>query len=155
MPKLTEAQKAQNKARQKERQTAYTARYQEYHTAKEAAMAQFDVAHADLRLAAESANAACDEALADCDREERAIRTQIAELEAKLKSLRGTHHLEEKAAHRRQATSAYYAARRQAEADIEAAYPDMAGTYGAAEWEGKLNKLGLAITLKGPIAKKA
>lgn len=135
MTKLTEAQKQENKEARRLRDQAFKLRRAAYETARQKAKDELEASSLNAeRLQANSAlNVAQDEAAA----EEARIRAEIAKLQAQLANVRIERGIEALNNARVTTNDAYYRARRQAENAVDAAYPDVANVYSAAEWEGK------------------
>lgn len=140
MPRLTEEQKLANKAAAAARDKAYKARRAEYEAALAAAISAEVIR--ELEAAQEQAYAQREAALAarmaigqalseDIERLELAARARVEEL--------GIEALSQTA---RAANSALHKAKAEVEAQVKAAYPDIAGVFSALEWEARVAKNG-------------
>lgn len=135
MAKLTEKQKAANKVARRARDQAFKVRRAEYEAAKQAAVAVVD--NGPLAAERKAADDSFDAGLREANAEERRIEEQIRLLQAEKASVREKLGIAALADARTKSGDAYYRAKKNAEQAVDAAYPDVAGVFSAAEWEGK------------------
>jgi len=135
MSKLTPEQKAANKAAQKVRDGAFSARRREYRSALGAAKEK-----AELSVFAARRDVAGDEIEREIQNRIQALHNidrEIAELEEKKKRIRGQYDLSIQP--KREARDAAWQAFRDhastLEKDVNDQYPDMAGVWSAAGWK--------------------
>jgi septal ring factor EnvC (AmiA/AmiB activator) len=125
MAKLTEQQKAENKAAQKIRDKAHVARLKQYRTALETARTTGAVAQAHAE--SQACNQAFDEALRIREAKEQDLRGQIAAIEDQIRELRNDPEVERLATRRREASNAWNRLRDEATQQVNAEFPDMQG----------------------------
>lgn len=135
MAKMTEAQKAANKVARRTRDQAFKVRRAEYDAAKQAAVDVID--NGPLAKEYKAANDAFDAGVREAAAEELRITELIQQLQAEKAAVREKLGIEALSVARKKTWDAWYRAKRDAEQAVDAAYPDVAGVYSAAEWEGK------------------
>lgn len=133
MAKLTDTQKAANKARAKLRDAAYRARRKEYDRAL--AEAEKTAESSPLFASMRQANEAAAASLRAADEEASEIHRKIAELQDQLGGLRLKHECDSLNRKRQEANSLYFKFKNEIEAAVNVNFKDMAGTYSAAAWE--------------------
>lgn len=135
MAKLTEAQKALNKAANAARQKAFTARRNEYRAAIEVVEASVKVSDAQRQV--QAATAAFEAAFQSRNETVDTLREQIRQLEAQIKAAEQDHgqRLESARDHKNAAWQAYREAEKLAKAPVEEAYADICNCYSPGEWK--------------------
>jgi hypothetical protein len=143
---FTEAQKDENKKARKERDRAYRARYKAWSSARSEALASLPLTKEEatpssspshLSLAAWASSDALDAVLHAVRAEEDSIRAKIMELTVALEGVSARHNQSAVAAARRAAYEALSAARKEAEAVVDANFSDVAHIYSATVWGTK------------------
>lgn len=134
MAKLTEEQKAQNKADRKVRDAAYRARYKAYQAELKIAekLTEESPSHAETRQAC----AAIEEVIVERNKKEAELEVKIAALRAEQKSLQQEFSIRMDAL-RAQRDAAYKVKRAyelKLREEIDARYPDMVDCHSAAGW---------------------
>lgn len=138
MARLTDEEKATNKAAKKNRDQAFRARRKVYEEAKVRALTEFH-AISPLKQEMEAASAASQASHDARDAEEREIRAQIAKLEETIKSLSVKYQIEPLNEVRRRTNAAYFAAKSQVEKDVDRQFGDIAGVFSSVQWAAKVD----------------